>query len=275
MKKSPVVQAQKIPLASLNRYWGEWETKLQLLVKMKSAKLYFPPCLVEAGPDHQFGHFTYTPKDPICLFNAPYKASTNRTAAASNKLIIFINGNFEILPGSKKDEAHTVRSTTCNITFYISTINEKKLELSFFDALHFDHEIDGKVNAFHPVFHAQRGATNSLTDELIREMVSKNLSYTAENIKIDNENIKNIGMPYLRLPTPQLDLLSALTLVMADFFCNGGSNDKRIKTSFQTILSHLRKIEAIMGIGLTSNALKNRIDVQPISTAHWYEESVF
>lgn len=273
MKQVSTFQNQKKLTSSINRYWREWESKLQLLVKTKSATLCFPYGLIENGPHHKSGHFTYSLAEPICLFNAPYKASSNRTTAALNKLIIFINGSFDIILGSKIDEAHSVRSTTCNITFYVSTIIDEKLQLSFFDALHFDHEITGDVKAFHPVFHAQRGTTNSLNNELIKKMISKNLHYTLENIEIDDANKGNIGMPYLRLPTPQLDVLSALTLVMADFFCNGGSSDKKIKDNFQSILTHLIKIEEIMGNCLTSSALKRRIDVQPISTAHWYQES--
>lgn len=260
------------PIANLKRYWLDWETKLNALVKDRVGARLFFPSLMEVGPDREFGYFTISPVDPICLYNAPPKASSGKTSASSTKLAIFIDGDFQIYPKTA-DRELGLRATSCCLTFYKCTETKEGVNLTLFDAVHFDHEIHDSETAFHPVFHAQRGISKTVNDAVVRRVLSENLHIQSEKIVIDSTAEKIIGMPYLRLPTPQLDLFSALTLVMADFFCNGGDKNPEIKTCFQSILTHLTNHRNIVRHGSTLHALKNRISSDHISTAHWYTES--
>jgi hypothetical protein len=105
-----------------------------------------------------------------------------------------------------------------------------------------------------------------------------------------------LGTPYLRLPTPQLDLFSVMTIVAADFFCNAGDANRdrdidrnarhrrgrngaarhdrtNVVERFASLLDLLRKPENIARAGTASVALFARMKTDDyISTGHWYPE---
>lgn len=258
------------PISKLQRYWNEWETKLNPLVKDRGGARLFFPLLKQQPPEKDGGHFTLSPVEPIFLHNAPPKASSSKTATASSRLAIFIDGDFHIY-----DDGHPkkgLRASACSIMFYLSKATEDGINLTLFDALHFDHEIHDDETAFHPVFHAQRGLSRTVNDSTVKSILAKHLHYAEENIEINNDAANYLGSPYLRLPTPQLDLFSALTLVAADFFCNGGDATSSTKDKFQAILKHLADPKNTALLGHTCGALKQRIVNNDLTIARWYME---
>lgn len=259
------------PISHLKRYWDEWENKLNPLVKDRGGARLFFSTLKQESPAQNDGYFILSPVEPICLYNAPPKASSSKSSSASTKLAIFIDGDFHIYDDSHPKKG--LRASACSVMFYQSKETADGINLTLFDALHFDHEIHEGETAYHPVFHAQRGISRTVNDGTVRSILSKYLHCSEESIVINNEIAKHLGSPYLRLPTPQLDLFSALTLIAADFFCNGGDQTSSTKEQFQAILNHLRNAKNSARLGHTAAALKNRITNNDLSIAHWYVES--
>jgi hypothetical protein len=267
--------AIKTPIVKLLRYWQGWETKLRTLVTDRSgAKLFFPAQLQQIAPAHDKQFFSLSPIEPICIYNAPMKASSTRSHS-SRRLAIFIDGSFEVFPG---DERPCMHKAECNVTFYTCIEEEDGVKLVFFDAIHFDFEVAESQTSFHPLFHAQRGKSRTVSDVRVKKLLANKLRLKPEEIHIGEEQQRTFGTPYLRLPTPQLDMFSVMTLIMADFFCNGGEVGKpgsTVEANFKSILKHLRDPSNIVREGFASKALKERFfseKEQHISTAHWYAE---
>ncbi len=274
----------------LQRYWQQWEPKLEALVKDKGAKLTFPAGLIQEKGSRD-GTAILRPKMPVCISNAPEKASSRR----AGKQVILIDGSFEV---NVADKAPHLVKPTCNVTIFRSEeLPTEKLTLDLVESMHFDMEApfdDEDRKQFHPIFHAQRG--ESLTADRCKEVLGEVYHLGPEQIHIEVKNKAVIGTPYLRLPTPQLDLFSVMTIVAADFFCNAGDaqRDRRIDDAqrknggrlgsarhdrsnvvdrFVSILDLLRKPENVARAGDSSLALFTRITKDDhISTGHWYPE---
>jgi hypothetical protein len=265
----------KTPIDKLQRYWQGWETKLRTLITDRSgAQLFFPAKLKQTDPAYGTEFFSLRPIEAICIYNAPTKASSTRSRN-SKRLAIFIDGSFEVFPG---DERPCMHKAECNVTFYTCLEDSDGVKLTFFDAIHFDFEVAESQKSFHPLFHAQRGKSRTVDDVKVKELLANKLRRKTSEIHIKEEEHQTLGTPYLRLPTPQLDMFSVMTLIMADFFCNGGEVSRpgsTVEDSFKAILRHLRDPSNIVREGFASKALKERFYAekeQHISTAHWYAE---
>lgn len=254
-------------IGKLQRYWQEWGTKLTPLIRDKAgARLVFPDSLIEKKRDDII--VTMGPSAPICIYNAPEKASSSRRGA-SHKLTILIDGSFDLL---HEEDHPCMKSARCNITFLrCEQLGRDSIKLELVDALHFDIEPDGK--AFHPIFHAQRGA--SLDEATCRQTLSNVTHIGIEHIEIATPNHVVFGTPYLRLPTPQLDVFAVMTMVMADYFCNAGDikRGSNIQDLFADLLKLLTNSKNIVREGPSSQVLKTRLHgEQHMSAAHWYPE---
>ncbi|HEX7643032.1 MAG TPA: hypothetical protein VF472_12570, partial [Burkholderiaceae bacterium] len=203
----------------------------------------------------------------------PTKASSTRDKLT--KLAIFISGSFEV---STAEDQPCMDRANCNVTFYTCRPDgEEGFVLAFFDAMHFDFEFANKQTAFHPIFHVQRGVSNNVGDETVRGLFNEHLHVDRDKVRFEDVQGAGLGTPYLRLPTPQLDMFSVMTLIMADFFCNGGKvdEDAKLVPQFRAILDYLRHEHNIIREGHGSKTLKARIDAEStkhVSAAHWYLE---
>lgn len=269
---------------TLQRYWQAWQPKLEPLVKAKGAKLHFPMMLrQERGSTDATA--ILRPTQPVCIYNAPEKASSTR----AGRHILFIDGSFEVLV---KDEAPHLVKPTCNVTIFKSEeVATESLTLELVEALHFDMERpfgDRESKEFHPIFHVQRG--ESLTGPGCREVLCDLYHLAPEQIIIQDTNKAVLGTPYLRLPTPQLDLFSVLTIVAADYFCNAGDAQRDRKLAgrdngsarhdrtnvverFVSLLELLAQPDNVARAGASSLALFGRIKAgDHLSAGHWYPE---
>lgn len=274
----------------LQRYWQQWGDKLEPLVKGKGARLDFPAKLRRLGGTEKSDVFA--PTRPICITNAPNKASTK--FRNSHRLAIFINGDLEI----SKDPDDPCINHRCNITIFKYTeMPGVSVHLEMLDAMHFDVDATdkktGKRTHFHPIFHVQRGL--SLDDETCRDTLADILHMSPDAITVDQSNKAALGTPYLRIPTPQLDMFSVLTLVAADYFCNPGdairdekhdeaaangdhkakyAHRSNAKALFVELLNLLRNSSNIAREGVSSVELRDRLtSAGLLSTACWYPES--
>lgn len=255
----------------LQRYWSGWDARLKPLIKERNgARLFFPSALRHGGVVD--GKITIRPAEPIFIHNAPSKASSRGKAA---RLAIFIAGSFEM---GATDEQPCMHKAECNVTFYTCKPEGNGWNLKFFDAMHFDFEQADSQKPFHPIFHVQRGVSRDVNDETVRTLFHDHLHTDPADVTITSDP-HVLGTPYLRLPTPQLDIFSVITLIMADFFCNGGEieQNKNLMPHFQGILDYLRHESNVIREGQGSKMLKERIDAEQskhVSTAHWYAECV-
>jgi hypothetical protein len=99
-----------------------------------------------------------------------------------------------------------------------------------------------------------------------------------EGVHVDRANISFdrpplAGTPYLRLPTPQMDLFSVMTMVIADFFCNGGDRNPKVRDQFQAILGWLVHENNAAREGVAAGVIRERSQSGGFtSSAHWYPE---
>jgi hypothetical protein len=274
---------------SAQRYWSQWEAKLKPLVRAKGAKLVFPLRLSEEV-DERSGTLTLVPPHPVLIHGAPDKASSTK----DGRQLLLIDGAFEL---STKQAAGQLLKPACSVTIYRAVeIPGESLRADLVDAIHFDMEVPfGDVNCkqFHPIFHAQRG--QSLTRERFVRVLADAYHLGCDQIEI-NDGRDVLGAGYLRLPTPQLDLFSVMTMVAADFFCNAGDAqrdgdldrhvaDRRmsverasvdrtnVRELFIDLLAFLSDEKNFARIGRSSSALYERIaKAEHLSAGHWYPE---
>lgn len=262
------------PISKLQRYWQGWADVLKPLINDRTgARLFFPPQLTQTEPDAKREYFVIQPTDPIFIYNAPTKASSSRSSASSTKLAIFIDGCFNILDTTAHPYLH---SAECSVSFFKCHEEKESVTLELFDAVHFDFERPDAQTPFHPIFHAQRGQSRTVTSERVQQILSERLRKPLDKITVNSPDHLVLGTPYLRLPTPQLDIFSVVTLVMADFFCNGGQINTRGSTvlqSFKAVLSHLQAETNLARECTAAATLKARINKSHLTTAHWYAEN--
>lgn len=247
------------------KYWREWETKLKGPVGRKASKLHFPLTLVEQKQGD--GSVQFAPTEPVCFFNAPQKGSSHKRGK-SHRMIIFIDGCFRLKADTQ--EIPALISGKCSISFFNYDIeNSGDLCLDEIDAFHFDMESQGSPKPFHPIFHVQRDISNTLTDDIIREVIVK-IERSTKAIKLINR--MRPCSQHLRLPTPQMDMFSVFTMVIADFFCSGGDKDSKTRRQFDSILKHLVDTNNRARDGVAANVLHRRAGGGCLCPAHWYPE---
>jgi len=168
--------------------------------------------------------------------------------------------------------------------------------LEMVDTMHFDVDTvddEGERTPFHPIFHVQRGTSHD--DIVYQELLADIWHMDAASITVDQTNKAALGTPYLRIPTPQLDMFALFTMVAADYFCNPGdlkrdaAHDKalkdgnrkvisadrsNVKEQFVALLDLLKSTTNLAREGKSTVELHDRIkSAEVLSTACWYPES--
>lgn len=248
--------------------WIDWDAKLSSIVERAGARLLFPQ-LKERGQGNDV--FKLEPGEPVCIFAAPQKGSS-RKRGPSHRQVIFVGGSFTFVTNGSPSPRMT--KGDCNISIFDYGAGPgETCRLTQVDAMHFDMEKSEAPTAFHPTFHMQRGHINTLTDAAIRALVHRATRIDPSGIEISRDG--SLGTPYIRVPTPQMDMLSALVVVAADFFCNGGDKDPRAKTLFQALLKLLVNEDNAAREGVSAQALRVRAsNAGYTSSGLWYAECV-
>jgi len=266
--------------ARLHIYWQEWQGKLETIITTRSARLLYPAVKQIARDDTSK---TYGLSHPVCILHAPQKASATRRA---KRMHILIDGTFRLEEAS---DHPCLKHASCNITLFDPVdLDDGSLNLVLIDALHFDVESperEGARRRFHPFFHVQRGISHDEAD--IKSVFSQATRLDIDQIRVDQSAKDSIGHPYLRIPTPQLDLFSVMTMVAADCFCNAGdaeaearsgrttpkAADTNIEALFVSLLQLLTQSTNVVRETDTAQMLTRRvIDKQWMSAGHWYPE---
>lgn len=254
--------------------WQQWPEKLRPLVVARGARLEFPSL---SGPhDVGDGKVEFRTSEPILIANAPQKSASNK----SGRHAIFILGTFVFGQADDTERPKLVHATA-SVTIYNVTHETDAAIAQLFEAVHFDMEDAQNPTAFHPIFHAQRGADNRLSEAQVRRLLKRALRLGRGVVNIADSQVP--GTPYLRLPTPQLDLFSVLTMLIADFLCHtpqGRRTQQLINsnthTLFKAVLKLLQAEENIARDGACTEVLDIRRAQAGnyASSAHWYAESI-
>lgn len=247
-----------------HKYWQEWESKLEALVRRRGARLSFPALLGPSRNDE--GKVTFTPEEPLFIYNVPQKASSGK----ARRNAILVQGSFTFF---ETGGGLLMIEPRASISIYdIRPDAGGKLTAKLFDSLHFDVEPAQKQKAFHPMFHIQRGADSNLTDDVVIRLLARQSKVPVEEIEILKGEVS--GSPYLRLPSPQLDYFSVLVMVIADFFCNPDDPNPNVLVMFKSLLALLCDDRNIARQCESSGILFSRSQSRGwASSAHWYAES--
>jgi hypothetical protein len=275
--------------SKLIKQWAALESKLNILVKSKGAKLSFSPLKEETR--NFSSAIVLRPINPICIHDAPCKASSSR----QGKMVLIMDGSFEI---GLDDDHHYLKKPTASLTLFSLKVGAaSEVTLTLVESIHFDAEDpfgSTSPKQFHPIFHAQRG--QCIETDRCKSVFASAYKVDKSNVHVDEVNKAVFGTPYLRLPTPQLDLFSLIAIVAADFFCNPEdvNRDRRIDSGFsgaqsaggparhdrtnvlvqfRALLATIRHTDNIARAGKASVSLFERIQkADHLSAGHWYPE---
>jgi hypothetical protein len=270
----------------LYQYWYKWESKLKTLVEARRARLIFPAIREKQGTRDLAspGVLTFDLESPICILDAPQKGSSQRN---TKRMHILIDGTFKF---AESGGHPCLLHASCNVTLFDRHENDADgtLDVVLADALHFDVEspdAQGKRKGFHPFFHVQRGISHD--DQRVKEVFAAATKKDVTEVRVDQTARDRIGHPYLRIPTPQLDLFAVMTMIAADCFCNPGDADPmpaaraasqagtetRAELLFADLLKLLTEGSNVVREGTTARALITRVTQSNLMSAgHWYPE---
>lgn len=251
---------------TFHRYWMDWGAKFKPLIVRQSAQLLFPDRLSETPKGD--GSVDLSPAHPICIANAPQKAATDKRGPSHRNTLV-IDGGFHLKPGAA---APFLVQGRCSLSIFSTTIRDDGgRDLVEIDAMHFDMEKADKPTAYHPIFHVQRDVDSRLDEAKLKWAVAELARTTPDKISLKRS--PGLGTQHLRLPTPQMDLFAVITVVLADFFCNGGDKDTRVRTQFSAVLELLKHPRNAARNGFVARQLMERADdIWPCPRA-WYPES--
>jgi len=249
-------------LAMFQRFWREVGNKVGHIVRDQGGRLLFSEDLqVEqlASGDRKISIL-----EPIMFYSAPYKGGSKKPSA---RRAIFIDGTFQLRIGG--DTLDLVQAA-CNLAVYdTEEVAKQSYILKLVDSMHFDMEDSQSQNEFHPMFHAQRGYSTMITRAKVVKRAMTATRLTEDQIEVIPGDQ---SLEFMRLPTPQMDMLSVLATVVADVFCHKKSS-RPVKDAFHELLKKLLEYKNVARDGLSSRVLAQRwSDRPPFAAAHWYKE---
>lgn len=150
---------------------------------------------------------------------------------------------------------------------------ESKCRLSLLEAMHFDIEPNAlHQSPFHPMFHVQFGTNNHWNVDILKGRVAELMKIEINQVEIDRS--KAMPTRDVRIPTPQMDYLSMLVMVVADYFCDKKGTHE-VKTGFKNLIQKVMNSKNIARTGKQSRELEGRWTDpdKPFSAGHWYQES--
>lgn len=247
--------------AKFLKYWRTLQDRVNLIVgTVSSSKAKWPEPKMVAS---QSGMLEISLPKPLAIYNALPKASSGRSGL-NHRYLILIDGTFTY-------HNENLIKTTCHLAIYSQKdLTDSSVTLALFDAMHFDAESMSNLTAYHPIFHVQRGRSNTMNDSLVKELYIDHFHRLTD---VTVTSTTETGTPYLRLPTPQMDLFSVIAVTIADFYCNPGDRSSAVKQRFTSLLEHLNCKTNLARQSEQSSSLYQKFVKQEYSaSAHWYPE---
>ncbi len=204
-------------------------------------------CSIQNWPEFTYSedehHLHARMNKPVVLWNWPYKSNSGK------RCHIVINGDFTCHADTNSDIE--LLSYCTQIGYFKPKIPSEPRTVTPIDGYHFDME---KITPrAHPVFHAQRHE-KVLLDEL-----------SSINLELGSAPPKPT-LHHVHLPTPQIDLVSALIMIIADHIvCDGETENGFFKLACDARM-HL-PLKANLG---RQARLERCINQQEMLLDHWY-----
>lgn len=251
-----------VDYAMFKRHVDDVHNAAKIVIQTQNAKTVWPNLSrEEAGEAEMKVVFS----EPGILWNAPIRGSSGTTTRTKRAIVMggsffFKNGTFDM-------------GSAC-LEVYSLTPESGSFKLKLLEAMHFDTEPNEQQSAFHPMFHVQFGKSNQWDDAKLQDLMAKIARTDASKIEIDRS--LTIATRDMRIPTPQMDYLSMLVMIIADYFCEKNST-REVTKGFKKILRAVMDSRNPARDGRQSNRLALRWSNQseyPFCASHWYEESV-
>lgn len=248
-------------ITSFTRHMDDVHKAAKIVIEKRSSKAQWPKLKSEKiSEEETLISFT----EPTVVWNAPMRGSSGNTRI---KRAIVIGGQFSFKGGILDNGgAHLEIYETVHV-------DGGELVMRLLDAMHFDIEAQNIQTPFHPMFHVQFGKNKRIDEAEIRKIVSGLGRIDPNLIKVD----RSLETPSrdVRIPTPQMDYMSVLTMVVADYFCDTHSG-KEVRTGFRNLLKKVMHVSNPARSSRQSHNLEKRwnpISTGPFCASHWYQES--
>ncbi|HHJ12840.1 MAG TPA: hypothetical protein ENJ79_00455 [Gammaproteobacteria bacterium] len=210
-------------------------------------------CQIRNWPEFEFNHdgdlLHAEMSHPVVLWNWPYRGSSNNSG---KKFHIVVNGRFTCRAGTEGEIE--LLSYGTQIGYFEPKSSSEPRTVIPIDGYHFDMEIT--TQRAHPVFHAQRDET-VLFDELGRVDLTL------------GGNPPQATLRHVHLPTPQIDLLSALIMLIADHMVC----DTETEEGFFQLARRAREFIPLKANLGNQAQLSQCIEHSELLLDHWYAPS--
>lgn len=247
--------------AKFRRHLDSVHKAADVVIKKRNAKARWPN-LTEEDQGEQGKCIAFD--KPAVLWDAPLR-KTDLDSRIRRAIVIHgrfqFNGNAFISGGVHLEVYSTTKKA------------EGRLEMKLLDTMHFDFESQVTQTAFHPMFHVQFGKSKNIEAEVIGEIVCELGNIQRDKLVLDRE--LETPMRDVRVPTPQMDYMSVLAMVVADHFCSERwSSD--VHKGFILLLRRVMHASNPARSSKQSQELEKRWNPElkgPFCASHWYAES--
>lgn len=231
----------------------------RIVIEKQNSKALWPTLTSNNTGDTQLSvEFT----EPAILWDAPIRASTTGGRA---KRAIVMDGCFYFNDGA-------FDKGSASLEIYSITRHQGVCTLDILEAMHFDIEPNELQSPFHPMFHVQFGKNHRLDLGVLQNRVAQLARVDTNQVQINRD--LSLATRDVRIPTPQMDYLSVLAMVVADYFCEKNSTHE-VKSGFKNLLKKIMDSKNSARNGRQSIRLEKRWAdaTKPFCASHWYEES--
>lgn len=246
---------------SFARHISDVHKAALIVIEKKASKAHWPSLKPEKLNDNEV---LISFSEPALVWNAPIRGSSGNTRT---KRAIVLDGRFSF-KGDVLDQGGA------NLEIYETMPNpDGSWAMNLLDAMHFDIEAHDTQTPFHPIFHVQFGKSKRIDEAEIRRIVSGLSRIDVDKINIDRS--LRTSSRDIRIPTPQMDYMSVLTMVVADYFCDNLSG-REIRTGFRNLLKKVMHASNPARSSRQSRNLEKRWNpetIGPFCSSHWYHES--
>lgn len=247
--------------AKFKRHVGEVQRAANVIIEKRKAKARWPTLREEdRGEAGKFFAF----EKPAILWDAPLR----KTGLDSrNKRAIVLDGHFYF------KEAVFYGSGVHLEVYATERQADGHVQMKLLDTMHFDFEPHSNQTAFHPIFHVQFARSKRLKSEEIIPIVCELGNVSLEKLSLIRE--LDTPMRDVRIPTPQMDYMSVLAMVVADYFCDTNWS-REVNRGFVQLLRQVMHASNPARSSSQSQNLEGRWMPQsdiPFCASHWYAES--
>ncbi len=245
---------------SFARHIDDVHKAAKIVIEKKSSKAHWPKLKADSNEDEVLISFA----EPVVVWNAPMRGSSGNTRI---KRAIVMDGQFSF-------KGDVLDNGSANLEVYeTNPSDDGQWIMTLLDAMHFDVEAKSLQTPFHPMFHVQFGKNKRIDEAEICRIVSGLGRMDATRIQI----IRSLATPSrdVRIPTPQMDYMSVLAMVVADYFCDTHSG-REIRTGFRNLLKKVMHASNPARSSRQSRNLEQRWNPEsrgPFCASHWYQES--